>query len=206
MGNRIGLGGVGSLERSSRVRIEGGRDLDEQELVRRARDGDLDAYESLVRAYQSAALRLAVSLGPHLGSEDAVQSAFVKAFHALDRFRDGSAFRPWLLRIVANEMRNRHRAERRRLLRDTRWASRPSPPPPEPETVLLAKERDRELWTALDRLREQDRAVLVCRYLLELSVEETAAVLGCPTGTVKSRQARAVRRLESLLEDEGVIV
>ena len=82
----------------------GGRPLEEAELVERARKGDVGAYEELVRMYQRLAGRVAyVVSGSAADAEDAVQEAFVKAYQALGRFRTGAAFRPWLMRIVANE-------------------------------------------------------------------------------------------------------
>ena len=92
----------------------GGRPLEEAELVERARDGDVEAYGELVRAYQGLAGRVAyVVSGSASDAEDAVQEAFVKAYGALNRFRAGAAFRPWLMRIVANEAINRRRSVRR---------------------------------------------------------------------------------------------
>jgi len=178
--------------------------LDEQELVRRARGGDLAAYEDLVRAHQAAAARLAAILAGPADAEDIAQTAFVKAHAALSRFRHDAPFRPWLLRIVANEARNTVRGRQRRAARDTRWSQEPIVPQPDVEQHLLARERDAALWAALDRLGHADRAVLACRYLMELSVAETAAALRWPPGTVKSRQSRALRRLERLLAGQEV--
>jgi DNA-directed RNA polymerase specialized sigma24 family protein len=75
----------------------------EQELVARAKRGELDAYEEIVRMHQTIAFRTAwVITGSAADAEEAAQDAFVKAHAALDRFREGSPFRPWLLTIVAN--------------------------------------------------------------------------------------------------------
>src|SRR5439155_25301581 len=87
------------------------RPLDDLELTRRAKEGDMDAYAQLVRAYQPLAVRLAHLLcGGAADAEDAAQEGFIKAYRALDRHRDGAPLRPWLLTIVANEARNRRRA------------------------------------------------------------------------------------------------
>ena len=92
-----------------------GRPTEESELIERAQRGDAMAYEDLVRRHQDAALRTAgLVLAGAAETEDAVQDAFVKAYAALGRFRAGSAFRPWILRIVANEARNRRRSAGRR--------------------------------------------------------------------------------------------
>src|SRR6187397_1905321 len=91
------------------------RPLDDAELVERAKRGDLRAWETLVRGYQGLAIRTAYLLsGNAADAEEAVQSGFVKAYRALGRFRRGAPLRPWLLRIVSNEARNRRRSAGRR--------------------------------------------------------------------------------------------
>jgi DNA-directed RNA polymerase specialized sigma24 family protein len=92
-----------------------GRPLDEAELVERAKGGDHGAYGEIVHAYQGIAFRTAYLIaGDASEAEDAAQEGFVKAFYALPRFRSGAPLRPWLLRIVANEARNRRRSAGRR--------------------------------------------------------------------------------------------
>jgi RNA polymerase sigma factor (sigma-70 family) len=114
------------------------------------------------------------------------------------RFREGAAFRPWLLRIVANEAINRRRATRRKAALALRVAeSRPSADAaPSPEAAALAHEVRSELVSALSRLREEDRLVIAYRYFFDLSEAEMADALGCARGTVKSRLSRALKRLQ----------
>jgi RNA polymerase sigma factor (sigma-70 family) len=170
----------------------------EATLVERARGGDAVAYGALVRAHQDIAFRVAyLAGGSPTEAEDAAQEGFVKAWRALPRFRAGAPFRPWLLAIVANEARNRRRAAGRRTglaLRAAEQAAR-DVAGPSPEALVLSSARRDALLAALGELDERDRAVLTCRYLLELSEEETAAALGCRRGTVKSRTSRALARL-----------
>src|SRR5437870_6047066 len=99
-----------------------GRPLGEEELVERARRGDVGAYETLVRRYQDVAVRTAYVVAGGTEAQDAAQEAFVKAYLALGRFRRGAAFRPWLLRIVANEAINRRRVAGRQARLATRAA------------------------------------------------------------------------------------
>jgi RNA polymerase sigma factor (sigma-70 family) len=178
-----------------------GRPQDENELVARARRGDADAYEELVHAYQGIALRTAYLIaGNAADAEEAVQDAFVKAYRALWRFRPGAPFKPWLLRIVGNEARNRRRSAGRRAalaVRATREVSGEAAP--SPEATVLAGERREELLAALNRLDERDREALACRYFLDLSEAETAAAIGVRPGTVKSRLSRALERLRAEL-------
>jgi RNA polymerase sigma-70 factor (ECF subfamily) len=172
-------------------------------LIERARHGDVTAFEELVRMHQTVAFRTAwICSGGADDAEDAAQEGFMKAFAALPRFRPGAPFRPWLLTIVANEARNRRRSANRR----EALALRASPGPvgvatseASPETAILAAERRQTLVTALNTLSESDREVVALRYLLELSESETAAALGVPVGTVKSRLSRALSRLRLVL-------
>ena len=180
-----------------------GRPLEEAELVDRARQGDVGAYEELVRRYQQVAARTAyLAAGLTADAEDAVQEAFVKAYYALPRFRGDAPFRPWLLAIVANEARNRRKsAARRERLALRAGQDRPSgDAAPSPEVAALEEEERTILIEAVNRLREQDRMVIGYRYFLGLSERETASALGVPAGTVKSRLARALRRLRDVLE------
>ena len=153
--------------------------------------------------YQGIAFRTAYVLtGSAEDAEDAAQTGFVKAWRALPRFRPDSPFRPWLLRIVANEAHNRRRSAGRvhsLALRAT--AAEPSGDAvPSPEGAALELEQREALLGAVQRLDGRDRDVLTCRYLLELSEEETATVLDLRRGTVKSRTARALARLRSEVE------
>ena len=180
-----------------------GRPLEDRELVERAKRGDLGAYEELVQRYQGIAFRTAyVVTGSAADADEAAQDGFLKGYRALGRFRSGAPFRPWLLEIVGNEARNRRRsAGRRERLALRAAADRPSgDAAPSPEATLVATERRGELLAAVNDLREEDRLVIGCRYFLDLSEEETAAALGWPRGTVKSRLSRALDRLRERME------
>src|SRR5919199_1787148 len=152
------------------------RPLDEAELVERARRGDLRAWETIVRTYQGIAFRTAYLLGGSAAdAEEAAQDAFVKAYRALGRFRRGAELRPWLLRIVANEARNRRRSATRRERLVVRAAAedRPGDAVPSPEAALLTRESREGLLAAVERLSDDHRDAVVCRYFLELSEAET---------------------------------
>jgi RNA polymerase sigma factor (sigma-70 family) len=175
----------------------------EEQLIERARQGDVAAFESLVRAHQEVAFRTAwIASGGADDAEDAAQEGFMKAFAALPRFRSDAPFRPWLLTIVANEARNRRRsANRREALAFRAPEARPGDRAFEPsvEETILATERRQALLDALNQLSDSDREVVAYRYLLELSEAETAAALGVPVGTAKSRLSRALNRLRDLM-------
>jgi RNA polymerase sigma factor (sigma-70 family) len=182
----------------------------ERLLVERARAGDPAAYEDLVRLHQDLAFRTAFLITRSAAdAEDAAQEAFFKAYLALGRFRPEAPFRPWLLRIVANEARNRIRTRvRREALAERATAEARTSAGGDaaavasPEQHLLALERRELLRGALERLSEADRLVISYRYLLQLSEAEMAAALDCPPGTVKSRLSRALARLRDRLPED----
>ncbi len=181
-----------------------GRPLDDVQLVERAQQGDVSAYEELVRRYQNPAFWAAYATTRDSdAASDAAQTGFIKAYYALNRFHAGAAFRPWLLKIVANEARNQARSARRRSGYELQLAGNrtgDAAPSPEAEAVLAL---DREvLLNAVNRLPEQDQQALAYRYFLDLSEAEMAEVLGCARGTVKSRLSRARARLRELLASE----
>jgi RNA polymerase sigma-70 factor (ECF subfamily) len=169
-------------------------------LVEAARSGDVASYGLLVERYQSVAHRTAFALGAGDDTADVVQEAFVKAYLALDRFQVGEPFRPWILRIVVNETRNRwrwmsrHRTVPLPLVGDDLTAAVPAT-----EQVAEERERSRLLRDALIALPPHQREVVVCRYLLDLSERDTAQILGIPSGTVKSRLSRALAALQATL-------
>lgn len=177
-------------------------------LVEQARGGDAVAYGGLVERYQEVAFRIAyLILGDAAEAEDATQEAFVKAYYALPRFHSGAAFRPWLLRIVANQARNQRRAGGRRGALALRVSAdeRPSgDAAPSPEAGALAEEQRQVLLQAVRGLRDDDRLVVAYRYFFDLSEVEMAGALGCARGTVKSRLSRALVRLRESVVSLGL--
>ena len=173
-----------------------GRPLDERELVRRARRGDERAFAQLIGMHQEIAFRVAYLISGE-EAEDALQDGVLKAWRALGRFRLGAPFRPWLLRIVANEARNRRRSAGRRAALTLRVgrADVSGGAAPSPEAAAVAADDRAHLLAALEALPDDARLTLACRFLLELSEAETAAALGVRRGTVKSRVSRALDRL-----------
>jgi RNA polymerase sigma factor (sigma-70 family) len=156
-------------------------------------------FEDLVRPHLETAFRVAYLITRNAAdAEDATQDALIKAWRAFGRFRPDAPMRPWLLRIVANEARNRRRSAGRRERLELRASSGEAAPSPEEDAV------DRErLLGALEQLTDAHRLVLGCSFVLDLSEEETAAALDVPRGTVKSRTSRALEKLREAYESRA---
>jgi RNA polymerase sigma-70 factor (ECF subfamily) len=161
----------------------------------------LAAYEELVRRYEEIAFRVAyLVVRDAAEAEDIAQEAFVRAYGALDRFRVGEPFRPWLLRIVSNQAISGQRAAARRgALAERYGQAGASESSPSPEALALQRERRDAVLAGMAQLRRDDQLVLYLRYFLDLGEGETAAALGCARGTIKSRLHRALGRLRPLL-------
>lgn len=181
--------------------------MTDTEMVQHAQRGDAPAYEELIRRYQTVAFRTAwLILNDADDARDAVQTAFLKAWLAIQEVDATRPFQPWLLTIVANEARNRRRARRR-------WLERLAPaatidllvePAPLPEAEAVRRDEAATILRHLAAMAETDRLTLWCRYVLELGEQETADILGCAVGTVKSRSHRALERLRARLQEAGV--
>lgn len=131
-------------------------------------------------------------------AQDAAQTGFIKALQALPTFRIDAPFRPWLLRIVANEAKNRVRSSVRRSAEplDERIVSLE----PSPAELAERDEQQRELLASIRTLGPEDQQIIAYRYFLELSESEMADLLECPRGTVKSRLSRATSRLRAAMQ------
>ena len=174
------------------------------ELIERVRAGDAAAMEALMRRHNRILYRTARAiLRDDAEAEEAVQDAYLKAFAALDRFREESKLSTWLVRIAANEalMRRRRRARGAEVI-PLNGMEEPMDQAEGPEQVAGRSELRRVLEARIDRLPDDYRAVFVLRALEELSVEQTAAALGIPEATVRTRYFRARGLLRESLARE----
>jgi RNA polymerase sigma-70 factor (ECF subfamily) len=183
----------------------GGRSAtDDADLIESAKRGDVEAYGELVRRYQHDARRTAAAVAGVAVADDAAQEAFVRAYGFLHRFRPGAPFRPWLLTVVANVARNQRRSASRwtRAVQASGERGTDHRLAASAEDEALRRHGGGSLRAAVEALPPRYRDVVACRYLLDLSEDETARTLGLAKGTVKSRLSRALDRLERELERE----
>ena len=178
---------VAELESRARERV----------LVAAAQSGDTAAFSALVRLHQRRAYAVARAIVlTHEDAEDAVQEGFLHAYRALDRFLPGQPFGAWLYRIVTNAALD---LVRRRKVRDADQLS---------ETVPLpfrdpgeADELRRRLGSALARLGDRQRAVIVLHDVEGFTHGEIGGMLGIPEGTARSDLHHARAALRRVLKD-----
>ncbi len=180
--------------------------LNEETLVARAADGDVDAFNRLVLEYQELAYNVAYRiLGDEERAMDATQDAFLRGFRALYQFRGGS-FKAWLLRIVTNCAYDLLRVRQRRpttpiddILEDDEHSLLVVDPAEGPEDRVEALEFDAAIERALQVLPVDQRTVLILSDVQGLSYEEIAEVTLVSLGTVKSRLSRARAKVRDYL-------
>jgi RNA polymerase sigma-70 factor (ECF subfamily) len=169
--------------------------MDEETLVERVRGGDDEAFEKLVALYADRVHRLVASvLGPFsdLEAEDVTQEVFLKVHRKVRQFRGASSFGTWLYQVAYRTALEERRPARTRLPHvsveeaDRAVEGRPG------EALAVAR--------ALESLPHLYRAVLTLHYWMGSSVEEIAAMLSIPSGTVKSHLSRARDRMRVELE------
>ena len=183
-------------------------DVDEQQAIRRLKQGDIHGLEYLVHRHQVKAVRTAYLITRDLGlAEEVVQESFIHAFRAIRSFDPTRPFEPWFLRSVVNasvkimqksarqvEVGAEGEAEAESLFAELVQRVESV------ESQVESIEVQNQIWDALRRLSPRQRAVVVQKYFLEMGEKEIAASEGVATGTVKWMLNAARKRLHALLE------
>jgi RNA polymerase sigma-70 factor (ECF subfamily) len=185
--------------------------VEEKILVDRARRGDLQAYDELVKRYQERIYATVYHMtSNHEDANDLAQESFVKAFQALKSFKGGSSFYTWLYRIAVNKTINflKQRKNRQHMsLNDIDFNAEH-----DPDLVALISDKtprrdaglaelQEKLNAALLKLSESHRMAVVLHDVQGLSHEEIAKIMQCNIGTVRSRLFYARQQLQALLAD-----
>lgn len=202
------LGVFWAVGRLARAAHGTGEPAGDEVLVKRAQEGDLNAFNALVGRYQRLAYNVAyrVTGDPDVAA-DATQEAFLAAYRALHTF-DGGSFKAWLMRIVTNKCYDILRYHRRRptVFLDALLVDPHNPDaalrreaPERPDERLEQLELAEVLQAAIMKLPEDQRVTLVLADVHGFSYEEIARITGVPPGTVKSRLNRARRKLRDIL-------
>jgi len=174
---------------------------EERALVARAKEGDMDAFEDLVRAFQHPIYYLCLRMaGAPQAADDLAQETFVKAYFALNQFRDGLDFYAWIRRIAVNSTLNYLRKTRREEPLGDREAKDTDS---QPQDELLNHEAEKRFQEALEALPSEQKAVFVLRVYENQSYREIAQTLGLSEGTVMSRLSRARQKLKDALTGPG---
>jgi len=176
--------------------------VDEDELIRGSKEGDLGSFNKLVEIYQRMAYNLALRmLGDSHAAEDATQDAFLSAWRSIGSFRGGN-FKAWLLRITANVCRDHLRKLKRRSftsLEAMLLEPEGLPSSESPEDYVLRREIGEQIQKGLASLPSEQRLAVILSDIQGLSYEEMSQVMDCSLGTVRSRLSRGRAQLRDYL-------
>ncbi len=181
--------------------------VSDQALIERAREGDDVAFRDLVERHESRVAATVIGmLGPGDEAEDVGQETFIRLYRSLDRFRGDSSLGTYLTRIAINlsltALKKRKRRMSRFVSQDETERDRPEASW-DPRDQIERSEDIRRVRAAVTRLAPNHRTVIVLRMIDGYSTKETAEILGIPAGTVMSRLARAMERLETEMKESG---
>jgi RNA polymerase sigma-70 factor (ECF subfamily) len=172
----------------------------ESDFVRRAREGDLAAFDALARAHFKRVYSFTHRLiGSHEDAEDLAQECFVRAWRALPHYREEAAFATWLCRIALHLAQDHRRAGARRAVAiPIEHGDRPSSEA-SPAEALTRAELSQEVARALDRLPPRLRAALVLRAIEGREYDEVAEITGVKSATARTHVMQARRLLQRAL-------
>lgn len=172
----------------------------EDELIRRAQEGDTAAFRALVERFTPKAWRVARILLRERGqAEDALQEAWIDVWRGLPRYDITRPFTPWLLAVVGNRCRMQRRRPNQPTTPLDEALAESIPDPTDAIAGLAADESDGALQTALAALSQAERELLALRYRADLELAEIAALYEMPLGTIKSRLYRSLATLRTKL-------
>ena len=176
------------------------------DLIRRAQDGDVHAFELLVEAQIPRLRRFARSFAHNdADADDLAQEALIKVYRSLRSYRFESAFTTWLYRVIKNCFMDARRAadSRERAVESLAERAPEHVPVPRPDEIVLDAEARQELWNAIAQVTPDFRTVLVLCDVEGLGIGEVAEIEKIPEGTVKSRLHRGRAQLARLLQDQA---
>lgn len=184
---------------------------EEDALVRRAKKGDLAAYDELVRRYQQRIYATVYHMtANHEDANDLAQEAFIKAYQALKSFKGGSSFYTWVYRIAVNKTLNFLKQRKNRTamsLNDLDFSAENDPDlvalisEKTPRRDAVLSELQEKLNEAMLQLSEPHRLVVTLHDVQGLAHEEIAEIMECNVGTVRSRLFYARQQLQGYLVD-----
>jgi RNA polymerase sigma-70 factor, ECF subfamily len=188
--------------------------LAERLFIGRLKERDPAAFEEIVRRYGDKVFSLIYRmLGNRQEAEDVAQEVFITVFKTVDTFRGEAKFSTWLLRIAANQSKNRIKYLARRPteggeLDDAAQPGAPGATPgpaahaqiESPDKMLEAAETDRLIQAAIAELDEEHRLLVILRDVEEMSYQEIGEITGLPEGTIKSRLHRARMAVKEYLD------
>lgn len=182
----------------------------EENLLKKSKNGDIEAFEELIKGYQKKVFNIALRMiGDYEDASELAQEVFIKIFKSIRNFKEESTFSTWVYKITTNvcldELRKRKNKRIISLDEEIKHDSGESQiqivdPGLSPEALLEKKEIKKAVIEAIEELSPEHRIVIIYREMQGLNYEDIARIVKCPVGTVKSRINRARQELKEILK------
>lgn len=175
--------------------------MEDTDLVQLCQKGDMDAFEQLFRKYQKQVYNISFRMmGNRDDALDITQEIFVRAYQKIDKFNFKSSFSTWLYRLATNFCIDELRRHKRDVNIMPLENANLEVDQVTPEDIAIMNDREKEVWNALNSLKEKERAIIILKDIDGLSYNEIAEILECSLGRVKSRIHEARQNLKAILE------
>ena len=177
--------------------------MEDADLVRLCQNGDVAAFEELFHRHQGRVYSVTRRMmNNEEDAEDLVQEIFLKAYQKIDKFKYTSAFSTWLYRLAVNQCIDQLRKRKNSVNAMPLEEAILQVDEDTPEDHALLDDRNRQIWSAINSLRDKERAIIILKDIEGLSYKEIAEVFKCSLGRVKSRLHEARQKLKAILEAE----
>lgn len=181
--------------------------LTDEELVKRLKSNDENAFNELIERYKKMAFSLAYNMTGNIeDAEDISQEAFAIVYTQIAKFREESSFKTWFYKIVLNLCRKHYRKNQITSIIPLHFFGKEGEEKEidikvesTPESELSAKQIGKSIMTAITKLPIKQREVFVMKHLKGMKISEIAGILGCAEGTVKAHLFRAIQKLQERL-------
>ncbi|MBM3211257.1 sigma-70 family RNA polymerase sigma factor [Candidatus Poribacteria bacterium] len=175
--------------------------MEDADLARLCQKGDMGAFEELFNKHQKQVFHISYRMTNNReDASDLTQEIFLRAYQKIGKFDSRSSFSTWLYKLAVNlcidELRKRKKSANVLPLEEALANADPDTP----ENLAILNDRERQVWEALDSLKEKERAIIILKDIEGLSYDEIAKVFKCSLGRVKSRIHEARQKLKSVLE------
>lgn len=182
-------------------------DYPEKELVRKSKDGDIDAFEELIRTYEKRIYNIALKMvGNRDDASDIAQEVCVKIYKSLDKFKENSSFSTWVYRITSNVCIDVARKRKNNVVSlavagdEGEYEIPVASEDKSPEEIVESKELSRIVKSCILELTPEQRIIIQLRDIYDYSYDEIAKMLNLSMGTVKSRLNRARNALKDKIK------
>lgn len=176
---------------------------EEIEWIREVKAGNKQAYGQIINKYKDSlyATVLRMAKNPQ-DAQDLVQEAFIKAYYQLDKYDEKGSFSGWIYRVTFNHCMDEFRKKRYQV-KHVELNEQTLQSDNIPEVIFLKKEKERQLERLISMLPDDERMIILLRYVNEFSYIEISELLHTPISTVRNKLHRAKKKMRKLVEDEG---